>query len=244
MYRSAQPAMAVTEALGGTRLEDFLLTRHLLIDSLLDEAIKRDEVSQVIEVAAGLSPRGWRFAERYGQRLTYIETDLPGMAARKRVALERAGSLGPGHRVLELDALRGGGEQSLTALAAELDPSSGLAIVTEGLLSYLDRDSVLGLWRRAAETLGRFPNGLMISDLHLGGENAGLITAIGVRVLSAFVRGRVEMHFEDEEGAIAALNAAGFDRATLHNGSEISDPRRVGSVRVIEATVRGERGRS
>src|SRR6476619_3445777 len=74
MYRSVQPAMAVTEALGGTRLEDFLLTRHLLIDSLLEEAIERGEVSQVIEVAAGLSPRGWRFAERHGERLTYIET--------------------------------------------------------------------------------------------------------------------------------------------------------------------------
>ena len=90
MYRSAQPAMAIAEALGATRLEDLLLTRHLLIDNLLDEAIERGEVSQVIEVAAGLSPRGWRFAERYGERLTYIETDLPGMAARKRVAPKRA----------------------------------------------------------------------------------------------------------------------------------------------------------
>src|SRR4051794_818577 len=70
MYRSVQPAMAITEALGGTRLEAFLPPRHLLIDSLLDEAIERGEVSQVIEVAAGLSPRGWRFAERYGGRLT------------------------------------------------------------------------------------------------------------------------------------------------------------------------------
>jgi O-methyltransferase involved in polyketide biosynthesis len=236
--------MAVTEALGGTRLEDFLLTRHLLIDSLLDEAIERGEVSQVIEVAAGLSPRGWRFAERYGERLTYIETDLPAMAARKRVALERAGSLGPGHRVLKLDALRGGGEESLTALAAELDPSRGLAIVTEGLLTYLDRDSVLGLWRRAAETLQRFPHGLMLSDLHLGGENAGLVTAIGTLVLSAFVRGRVEMHFEDATDALAALTDAGFAAATLHRGSEAPYPRGADSVRVIEATVRGERGRA
>jgi O-methyltransferase involved in polyketide biosynthesis len=244
MYRSAQPAMAITEALGGTRLEDFLLTRHLLIDSLLDESIERGEVSQVIELAAGLSPRGWRFAERYGERLTYIETDLPGMAERKRVALERAGSLGPSHRVLALDALRHEDEASLAGLAAELDPSRGLAIVTEGLLSYLDRDSVLGLWRRAAESLRRFPHGLMLSDLHLGGENTGLITAIGVRVLSAFVRGSVEMHFEHEADAAAALTNAGFAAATLHSGTEISDARGAGSVRVIEATVRGEGGRS
>jgi len=238
MYRSAQPAMAIAEALGGTRLEDFLLTRHLLIDRLLVEAVERGEVSQVIEVAAGLSPRGWRFVERYGDGLTYIETDLPGMAARKRAALERVGSLGPGHRVQELDALRGDGEESLPSLIAELDPSGGLAIVSEGLLSYLDRESVLDLWRRAAESLRRFPHGLMLSDLHLGGESNGLITAIGVRALSAFVRGRVEIHFEDEEVAIAALADAGFDGAILHSGSEIADG--AGGVRVIEATVRGE----
>ena len=66
MYWSAQPAMAVTQAFGGARLEDFLLARHLLIDSLLEGAIERGEISQVIEIAAGMSPRGWRFAERYG----------------------------------------------------------------------------------------------------------------------------------------------------------------------------------
>jgi O-methyltransferase involved in polyketide biosynthesis len=243
MYRSAQPAMAVAEALGATRLEDFLLARHLLIDGLLEAAIERGEVSQVIEVAAGLSPRGWRFAERHGERITYMETDLPAMAARKRLALERAGSLGPGHRVLPLDALREDGAESLTALAARLDPSRGLAIITEGLLTYLDRDSVLGLWRRAAESLHRFPHGLMLSDLHLGGENAGLVTAIGRLALSAFVRGHVEMHFEDEADAVAALIDAGFAAATLHSGAEISDARGAGGVRVIEATVGGGRVR-
>ena len=162
---------------------------------------------------------------------------------RAALARRRDGSEATLDRVLELDALRGGGEGSLTALAAELDPSRGLAIVTEGLLTYLDRDSVLGLWQRAAGSLQRFPHGLMLSDLHLGGENAGLLTAIGGLVLSAFVRGRVEMHFEDERSAIAALTDAGFDGAILHRGSETSNMRGADSVRVIEATLRGERGR-
>ena len=43
---------------------------------------------------------------------------------------------------------------------------------------------------------------------------------------------------------MAALTDAGFAAATLHSGTEISDARGAGSVRVIEATVRGERGRS
>jgi O-methyltransferase involved in polyketide biosynthesis len=237
MYWSAQPTMAVTQALGGTRLEDFLLARHLLIDRLLEAAIDRGEISQVIEIAAGMSPRGWRFADRYGERVTYIETDLPEMAARKRRALERADSLSPNHRVVELDALREDGEQSLVAIAAELDPARGAAILTEGLLSYLGRDAVLGIWRRAAAALSSFPHGLMLSDLHLASENAGLITAVGVKLLSAFVRGPVEMHFDDEGEAISALIRAGFAEASLHLGSETSDAKGANSIRVIEASV-------
>jgi O-methyltransferase involved in polyketide biosynthesis len=232
MYWSAWPATRLTRALGGTGLEEFLIARHLLIDELLEAAIGRGEVSQVIEIAAGMSPRGWRFASRHGDGLTYIETDLPEMAARKREALARAGSFGPGHRVEALNALS---EDGLEALAGELDPGRGLAIVSEGLLSYLDRDSVLGLWRRAAGAFSAFPRGLMLSDLHLASENSGRLTAIGVRVLSAFVRGQVEMHFEDEQEALAALAGSGFVEADLHSGTEVSDERGAGSVRVIEA---------
>jgi O-methyltransferase involved in polyketide biosynthesis len=238
MYWSTWPAMQANRALGGTRLEDFLLARHLLIDRCLGAAIERGEVTQVIEVAAGMSPRGWRFVERYGERVTYIETDLPAMAERKRRALERAGSLGRRHRVAVLDALDESGVHSLTALAGDLDRDRGLAIVSEGLLSYLDRESVLGLWRRAAASLAGFPHGLMLSDLHLASENAGLMTAVGVRMLSAFVRGPVRMHFAEEAEAVAALTGAGFAEATLHHGSEVSNASGADSVRVIEASTR------
>jgi O-methyltransferase involved in polyketide biosynthesis len=236
MYWSAQPAMIVAGALGGTRLEDFLLARHLLIDRLLEEAIERGEISQVIEIAAGMSPRGWRFAERHGERLTYIETDLPEMAARKREALERIGSLSPAHPVVELDALSKEGAHSLAAVAAGLDRERGLAIVTEGLLPYLDRDTVLALWRRIAGCLSSFSSGTMLSDLHLASENSGLVVAIGTRALSAFVRGHVGMHFDEEDEAVAALTKAGFTEAILHRGSEISEASGAGGIRVIEAS--------
>ena len=158
------------------------------------------------------------------------------MASRKRRALERAGSLGPEHRVEVLDALRDDGERSLAAIAAQLDPGRGLAIVTEGLLPYLDRDAVLGIWRRAAGCLSSFPHGLMLSDLHLASENEGLMVTIGAQALSLFVRGRVGMHFDEEAEALAALAAAGFAEATLHRGSEASDADGADGVRVIEAT--------
>ena len=167
MFESLRPINAVSATLGGPSLESYLLARHRAIDALLDKAIDEHGVTQVIEVAAGLSPRGWRFTQRYGDRLTYIEADLPGMTARKRRALQQMGSLNDRHRVVEVDALRDSGPNSISALAAELDRESGLAIITEGLLGYLDTDSVDGIWRRFARTLSGFASGRYISDLHL-----------------------------------------------------------------------------
>jgi hypothetical protein len=66
-----------------------------------------------------------------------------------------------------VDALRAAGDGSLAAIAAELDPAAGLAVVTEGLLGYLPTDAVLGLWRRLADTLAGFRQGRYVSDLHL-----------------------------------------------------------------------------
>jgi O-methyltransferase involved in polyketide biosynthesis len=220
LYESLRPLMTVTSAVQGISLEGYLLARHRAIDTLLERAIEDGGVSQVIEVASGLSPRGWRFTRRYGERLTYIETDLPAMAARKRRALKEAASLGEHHRVADLDALRDEGPQSLAALAAELDPGQGLAIITEGLLGYLDRETVDGVWRRFAATLGRFPAGLYISDLHLGDVQTTLVRAFRV-ALSIFVRGWVHLHFSSAEEAQEALRAAGFRSAQVRPASEL-----------------------
>jgi O-methyltransferase involved in polyketide biosynthesis len=215
LFDSLQPAMIASRLAGGPTLETYLLSRHRAVDALLESAIERGEVSQVIEVACGLSPRGWRFARHYAERIVYIEADLPDMAARKRRALERMGSLGDHHRVREVDALRDDDRPgSLAAITAELDPGRGVAIITEGLLRYLPTDAVHGVWRRFARALSRFPHGRYISDLHLGGT----VTPQG-RVfrllLSAFVRGRVYLHFSDARDAEAALATAGFGSAEV-----------------------------
>src|SRR5437763_604462 len=136
LHTAAEPAMRASRVIGGPTLEAFLLARHLVIDALLEEAITGGRVTQVLEVACGMSPRGWRFTERHPD-LVYVEADLPGMAGSKRAALGRIGRPDT-HRVADLDALADDGPLALAAVAErELDPDQGLAIITEGLLSYL-----------------------------------------------------------------------------------------------------------
>lgn len=214
-HAALTPSMSLSRAVGGPTLEGMLLARHRILDALLSEAIDSGEVTQVIEIAAGLSPRGWRFAERYGDRILYVDADLPGMAARKREALGAAGSR---VRVEELDALRDSGPHSLAAVAATLDRDAGLAIVTEGLLSYFTTDDVRGMWRRFARVLGDFGTGLYLSDLHVGRTGRASIDRAFMAALGAFVRGGVQTHFEGDEDAVAELRAAGFAEARLHRG--------------------------
>lgn len=217
LYRGFALPLAASRALGGPTLDGPLLARHRIIDSILDDLI-RGGISQVVEIACGMSPRGWRFTERFGERLTYVEADLPGMAQRKRDALARMRSLTPRHRVASLDVLQEGGAGSLEALVETLDPAEGLAIVTEGLLTYLDDDTVTALWARLATALGRFDKGAYLSDLRFARPDRGLPERTFDVILGAFVRGKVHAYRGDEAAADAALRSAGFEEARSHRG--------------------------
>jgi O-methyltransferase involved in polyketide biosynthesis len=236
MFEAGRPITIASRLLRGPTLEGFLLARHRIIDHLLETEINAGRVSQVVEIAAGLSPRGWRFSEVYGDALTYVEGDLPGMAARKRRALERAGGA---HSVVDLDAFAESGPDSLAAVAETLDPAYGVAVVTEGLLNYFDGERVTGLWGRIVETFAAFPALLYLSDLHVRAATGGLLAGGFSALLSAFVGGRMHLHFDDQKDVLSALRAAGFTRATLHAPHEFdlegTDGPGASLVRVIEA---------
>lgn len=238
LWQLLAPVMAVSKRVGGPTLEDFLLARHKLIDLHLGHAIENGQVSQVIEIAAGLSPRGLRITRMYGDRVTYIEADLEGMADRKRALL---GATPQNHRVTTVNALADHGPGSLLELAKTLDPSKGVAIVTEGLLNYFDRESVLGMWSRFARVLAGFPHGLYLADIHMHGASHGPTIDAFMLLLSLFVRSRVHIHFDTEPDIERALHDCGFIDAKAHNPVDFSD--RIDAcdrkwaklVRVIEA---------
>jgi O-methyltransferase involved in polyketide biosynthesis len=206
---------AASRLLGGPSLEGMLLARHRIIDALLEEQIEGG-VSQVIEIACGMSPRGWRFCERYGSELTYVEADLPAMARRKREALAQMGSLGERHQVVELDALRDGGAGSLEELIATMDTEAGMAIITEGLLVYLDDETTKALWARLARALEPFSGGAYLADFRFARPGRGIPERAFEHLLGAFVRSNIHPFAGDEADAEAALHQAGFGQVTLH----------------------------
>jgi O-methyltransferase involved in polyketide biosynthesis len=240
-HRALALPLVASRAAGGPTLEGLLLARHRIIDALLEELIEGG-VTQVVEAACGMSPRGWRFSERYGERLTYVEADLPGMARRKREALARMDSLSDHHRVEEVDLLREVGPGSLDELVADLNPERGLVIITEGLLTYLDDETVDAMWARFAATLGRFSKGAYLADLRFDHSDRSVPVRAFDAILSTFVRGEVHAYRGDAAAAEAALLAAGFAEARLHPCDEhpaAGDARRdpgAAVLSIIEAT--------
>ena len=240
--RAFSLAIQPTRLLGRTGAFDrLMMARHMGIDYFLQQAIEAGKVTQVIELAAGFSGRGWRMKQQYGDKIHYLETDLPHMAEVKKNMLQKAGLLSSQHDVLTLDALLDDGPDSLASITAQLDTSQGLAIITEGLMSYLDPDTATRLWARIAKHLQAFEHGLYLSDGYVESEVAGLTSKVIKAILQNFVKGRIHNHYISAEDASHKLTAQGFKSATLHAARDIPATRALGSkpggdrVRVLEA---------
>jgi O-methyltransferase involved in polyketide biosynthesis len=102
-----------------------------------------------------------------------------------------------------------------------LDHDRGLAIITEGLLGYLEFSAVRALWRRFATALRAFSEGTYISDIHIG-EIENLRVKAFRLMLAAFVRGPVHLHFGEGPEVVGTLTRAGFARAEIYPAHELA----------------------
>ena len=247
-YHSMRAFNAVSWAVvGGITLEAFLLQRHQIIDYLLGQAIEQGRVGQVLEVAAGLSPRGLRMSQKYRAKgLCYIEADLPEMAAQKKDILEKTGEKGDRHEVVTVNALSDDGPDSLFAIADQyLDPDVGTAIITEGLVNYFDKDVVSGIWKRFGKILSDRSGGVYLSDITMLTEfPTHPLSKVFRRTLNRMTRGQDHIeYFDGPEQATVSLSEAGFTRVSAHLPTSFTDRLDIPSIRqgdvirVIEASL-------
>jgi O-methyltransferase involved in polyketide biosynthesis len=226
----------------GIDLENLLLQRHLLIDARLTEAIERGGVTQVVEIACGLSPRGRRFTARY-PHLRYIEADLPVMAARKRLLLQSQGWLSQNHQVKAVDILASPGRDTLANLFAGLDHSVPIAVITEGLVNYFELSVIEGFWTRLAAQLQGFPQATYLTDLYPDLQEHPRYRQLrwGVELVGRLTRGSYPLHYRNAEEIVAGFGRCGFAATAVLDPDQhaqalgLPTPRLAGLVRVIEA---------
>lgn len=121
-------------------LKHNLLHRHTAIDHL----IRASGCRQIIEVAAGFSPRGCLFSEQLDHQ--YYEVDLPEVVALKRQQLQGTAQ---GRQVLARSNfnLQAGDITRLDFTAFAECPS---LVVSEGIMMYFQRDAQRDIWRNIA----------------------------------------------------------------------------------------------
>ena len=242
-YHALAPFEFVGKKLVGGDIKTFLLQRHFLIDHLLSTAIEHEGVDQVLEIACGLSPRGYRFSQRY-RHLKYVEADLPDMAARKHRLLTDKQLLNHNHQVVPLNILS---EKSVDALETVIDHSferdKPVLVITEGLVNYFSLSSITPFWQRLQHCLAEFPQGIYLTDNYplLHDHPFRRTMRLLGSMLGAVSRSEVSFHFGSDEEAENHFRELGFQRVNVRNPAAYYDsldiPRTRGNpfVRIIEA---------
>ncbi|AXS82412.1 class I SAM-dependent methyltransferase [Marinobacter sp. Arc7-DN-1] len=244
LYRLMTPFEAVSKAAVGGNIRTFLLQRHLIIDHLIDRAITERGITQVLEIACGMSPRGIRLRHRH-PLIHMVEADLPDMAGRKALRLLATNRLGDHHQVTPIDILADHGEYQLeTVIDRVFDNTRPVIIITEGLTSYFSLATITDFWRRLSTAMARRPGSVYLSESYYQPSQPLLNTTLKAlgSLLGAATRSQVSFHFQTDDQAREHFLSCGFTSATVHDPRSwygvlpIPESRGEPMVRVIEAS--------
>jgi O-methyltransferase involved in polyketide biosynthesis len=121
---------------------------------------------QIIEFAAGISPRGYQWA-RMSPGTIYVESDLPQLMIHK-AKLVRNACMAEGQRargVHHCCAANVLDRESVFRAIENLDSNNAFTIATEGLLLYFGQQEMEQFFSNVREILIRFPHATWVTDL-------------------------------------------------------------------------------
>lgn len=241
-YYLGQPFEKLSHAIAGFSVQTTLLQRHHIIDYVVKKAIQEQGVTQIVEIACGLSPRGVRFCQEFPD-LHYIEADLPAMLAHKQRLLAKHGLLSERHRAVGINILEQNTADALPVVfAKELDPTRKTLVITEGLINYFDLATISIFWKNLAAALKQFPAGGYVTDLYPNFTWHPVTKWVNTFVhgLSFATQSRVTLHFKSQQQIETSFKQLGFAQTQVHipeayyDNLPIPTQRSASLVRVIE----------
>lgn len=206
----ANPVEAIAEKYVGGSMRTTLKDRHTLLDDHLKQLIEQYPDLQVLEIAAGLSPRGWWFRSHYPE-IEYRELDLPAMAQTKQSALQQIDSNSP--EVLSADLFT----EDFARAFEVFDPSRPLVIISEGLINYFDKALLSQLLRSIIQYGQEFKKLYYLTDLYPEPVKNKLAKVIwsSSRLLKFMSRSAFTFHFVSPLEVKAFFKNAGFDQVEV-----------------------------
>lgn len=225
MYYGTRPIDWLSNLTIGLKLETMLLQRHCLIDELVNQAID-DGVTQIIEIASGLSARGMRVLQSYpNDDIQYIEADLPDMVVWKNKRLKKEGFSDKRHQLIECNILRSEGELSIEHLLSTLDKTKKTLIISEGLVNYFPLDVIETFWTRLAYALSSFEEGQYLFEIWPKVPEHPFAPMIfgAQKVIEFITRQEVPLHYTSDQQIKAGLEGCGFSLATVLDPDKFTD---------------------
>lgn len=203
------------EKVVGGSMRTTLKSRHQMIDDALIQLLQQHPDLQVVEIAAGLSPRGWGFRQKYPD-LRYIEVDLPDMAQVKKQALVQAHQ--PEAEVLAVDLF----SSQLKDLFAVLDVTQPVVIISEGLINYFPKESLQRLWQSFADYGKVFPDFYYLTDLYPEPTQHKLAKLIwqSSKLLKFMSRSSFGFHFTTPQEVTDFIKNIGFSEVNVQQPSQ------------------------
>lgn len=213
-YWALKPMNMFMQLMVGASIDTFLLQRHFVLDHLVEEAIA-DGYEQVVELAAGLSSRGYLIKKRH-PHVHYIEGDLPGMSARKAELLDQLGRL-EGHITQPCNILDESGPQSIEGLLSGLDKTKKTLIITEGLVNYFDLETIRKVWARMAVVMKQFPQARYVTEVYpkLEQHPSYKYVKIAQKVVGFFTQGEYPLHYNSSETMQQGFLDDGFSKVSV-----------------------------
>lgn len=219
LHKILAPVEAVAKTFFGVTMGKTLTVRHALMDKRIDAFIAAHPNAQIVEVAAGLSPRGWRYLQKY-TGIAYAEVDLPDMSALKKARAE--GLPKPTPQFFAADLLA----DDLDVIFNRFDTSRPLMIVSEGLINYFTLDMIGSLSERLATQLRKFPNSLWLTENYPYSDKASYNALVKVAgtVLRTLSKSSFSFYFDKPKDAITFFTEHGYVSGDVFQPTEDSRP--------------------
>lgn len=210
LAKIAHPIESLAERYIGGSMRTTLKDRHTLLDDHLTQLIQRYPNLQVLEIAAGLSPRGWWFRSHFPQ-IDYRELDLPAMAEVKQNALQEIDSHSP--TMLSTDLF----SEDFQSAFEVFDHNRPLVIISEGLINYFDKVLLQQLLHSIVNYGKAFQSLHYLTDLYPEPVKNKLAKVIwsSSKLLKLMSRSAFSFHFINPDEVKAFFQLAGFKQVDV-----------------------------
>ncbi|WP_180153027.1 MULTISPECIES: class I SAM-dependent methyltransferase [unclassified Acinetobacter] len=210
LARLVHPLESWAEKNVGGSMRSTLKQRHAMIDQHLDQLITQHPQLQVLEIACGLSPRGWNFRTKHPE-IDYRELDLPDMAKIKTQALKQIDPHAP--EVLTGDIFT----QDFERIFQSFDPERPLVVISEGLINYFDQILLNKLLQGITEYGASFQELHYLTDIYpepVKNRLARFIWASS-KLLKVMSRSAFTFHFQSPAELQQFFSHTGFEEVDV-----------------------------